>query len=352
MARRRDNFGLLRLGAAAAVLVSHAFGLTSRDDPFRTIADQTLGDAAVAVFFAISGFLVVGSWFRDPNPLRFVGRRAKRIWPGLAVAVLFTAYVVGPIFTHLSVTDYLRNGGTRAFLSWLVMVPSHHLPGVFTSNTLSVPNGSLWTLPIEVKAYLLVAVLGVAGALKHRWLVWAAWLLAIEGVLVFGVFNVAPAVHIWPREGYLFAVFLGGAVLYHERDRVPLRAGLVAALVAAWVLSSGTAMQVPMGAAAIPYACLWLAYRTRPVFVRFFDRVDLSYGMYLYGYPVEQGIRATLGGGATPAIMIALGVPITAALAYMSWRFVERPALSAKRVELAVGQLDLQRPKVLPQVVD
>src|SRR5437588_5762113 len=131
MARRRDNFGVLRLGAATAVLVSHAFGLTGRADPFRAVAGQTLGDAAVAVFFAISGFLVVGSWSRDPNLFRFLARRAKRIWPGLAVAVLFTAYVVGPLFTRLSVKDYLDSGGTHAFLSWLVMLPTHRLPGVF-----------------------------------------------------------------------------------------------------------------------------------------------------------------------------------------------------------------------------
>jgi peptidoglycan/LPS O-acetylase OafA/YrhL len=86
--------------------------------------------------------------------------------------------------------------------------------------------------------------------------------------------------------------------------------------------------------------------------VRFFDRVDLSYGMYLYGYPVEQGIRATVGSGATPMITLALAVPNTAGLAFMSWRFVERAWLSPKRVELAVGELDLERPQVLPQVVD
>ncbi len=352
MPRRRDNFGLLRLGAATAVLVSHAFGLTGHDDPLRGVADQTLGDVAVAIFFAISGFLVAGSWFRDPNVVRFAGRRARRIWPGLAVAVLFTAYVVGPIFTRLPVDHYLTSDGTRSFLSWLALVPSHRLPGVFTSNPLDLANASLWTLPVEVEAYALVALLGVAGVLRRRWFAWAAWLVCIELVVPFGSGDLASALGLWPREVYLFAVFLGGVVLYRERDRIPLRFGLAAALIGAWLLSRGTALQVPMGAAGVPYACLCLAYRTRPLFVRFLDRVDLSYGIYLYAYPVEQGIRATLGSSATPAITIALALPVTALLASFSWRFVERPALSAKRVDVVVGQLDLQRTQVLPHVVD
>lgn len=349
---RRDNFGLLRLGAATAVLVSHAFGLTGRDDPFRGVADQTLGDVAVAVFFAISGFLVAGSWFRDPQVVRFAARRAKRIWPGLTVAVLFTAFVVGPAFTELPVGDYLTNHGTRDFLSWLFLVPSHRLPGLFASNPLGLANASLWTLPVEVEAYVLVALLGVVGVFRRRWFVWAAWLLCIEAVVPFGARDLASAIGLWPREVYLFAVFLGGALLYRERDRLPLRAGLAGALLGAWILSRGTALQVPMGAAAIPYACLWFAYRTRPLFTRFFERFDLSYGMYLYAYPVEQCVRAVLGDRATPAITIALALPVTVALASFSWRFVERPWLSAKRSGVVVAQLDLKGAQVLPQVID
>ena len=79
-----------------------------------------------------------------------------------------------------------------------------------------------------------------------------------------------------------------------------------------------------MGAAAIPYACLWLAYRTRPVLVRLVERADLSYGIYLYSYPVEQGIRAALGRAATPLVTIALALPITVALAFGSWELVEK----------------------------
>ena len=326
MAKRRDNFGALRLAAATAVLVSHGFGLTGRTDPVWPLAGQMLGDVAVAVFFAISGFLVVGSWCRDPNLRRFAGRRARRIWPGLTAAVLITAYVIGPLFTGLPLTHYLTSGGPQDYVAGkLLMLPvDPRLPGVFTSNPLAAANSSLWTLPVEVKAYVLVAVLGLLGAFRRRWCVWAAWLLCVELVVLSAKFNFGSVAGFWPRETYLFAVFLGGAVLYRERERIPLRAGLAAALIAVWLLSSGTPAQVPMGAAAIPYACLWLAYRTRPVLVRLVERADLSYGIYLYSYPVEQGIRAALGRAATPLVTIALALPITVALAFGSWELVEK----------------------------
>src|SRR5205085_12184353 len=116
--------------------------------PLRAISSESLADSAVAVFFAISGFLVVGSWTRDPHLLRFAGRRVKRIWPGLIVAVLFTAYVVGPVFTHLSLRNYLGSGGTRDWVvAKVLMQAGNVLPGLFTSNPMHIANGSLWTLP-------------------------------------------------------------------------------------------------------------------------------------------------------------------------------------------------------------
>jgi peptidoglycan/LPS O-acetylase OafA/YrhL len=329
MARSRDNFGVLRLGAATAVLVSHAFGLTGRVDPLTPVSGQALGAAAVGVFFAISGYLVVGSWCRDPHLLRFLARRARRIWPALTVAVLFTAYVVGPLFTRLPVRDYLDSGGTHVYvLAKLGMLRADHLlPGVFAANPLATANGSLWTLPLEVQAYLVVAVLGLAGALRRGWFLRAAWLFSVGAAVLVEAFDISTAVSISPQEAYLVAVFLGGALLYRERERVPLRGGVAAALIVAWFATRGTVVQVAVGAVAFPYASLWLALRTRPVLGRLVGRADLSYGLYLYAYPVEQAIRAGLGPSATPAITIALALPITGSLALVSWHVVEKPWL-------------------------
>ena len=346
MVARRDNFGVLRLAAATAVLVSHAFRLTGSIEPVAAVTGETLGDVAVAVFFAVSGFLVAGSWCRDPRLRRFLLRRARRIWPGLAVAVVFAVYVVGPLFTRLAPADYLASGSTRAYLvAKLTLVGGGgELPGLFHSNPYPEVNGSLWTLPVEVKAYLCLAALALAGAFRRRWFLPLAWATAAGAAVLFRAYAgsmLSPGVvlratgivspsSLTSRAVYLGAVFLGGALLYSRRDRIALRWPVAGVLLAAWLATRGSAVQWAVGAAAFPYACLCFAYRTRPVLNAFVTRTDLSFGIYLYSYPVEQVIRALVGPTGGPALMIALALPVSAGLAFASWHLVEQPCLRGR----------------------
>src|SRR3954452_12949771 len=106
-----NNFDVLRLAAAALVLLSHAFLINGVDDPAIALTgDETLGDMAVTAFFGISGFLVARSWCRDPRLGRFVTKRALRIVPGLWAVVALSALVLGPVFSSLSLGDYLARG--------------------------------------------------------------------------------------------------------------------------------------------------------------------------------------------------------------------------------------------------
>ena len=332
MRARADNFGALRLAAATAVLLSHGYWLTGREDPLAVRFGESLGDVAVAVFFAISGFLVAGSWDRDPRLRRFLARRARRIWPGLAVAVLVMAFVIGPLFTRLAPVDYLASDATRAYVVGKVTLlgGGDQLPGVFDANPRPEANGSLWTLPNEVKAYLILAGLGLLGAFRRRRLLGAAWLGVVGATVLLRATDAASTAALSSRAIYLFAVFLGGALMYTHRQRLRLHWLVAACLLAGWALSAGTVFQWAVGAAAFPYASLWLAYRTRPVLVRFFGRMDLSYGIYLYSFPVEQAIRALGGPAAGPAVLIAVALPVSGALALLSWLLVEKPCLARR----------------------
>ena len=63
-AGRDNNFNLIRMAAALAVLVSHAFALAigkSAAEPFQALLGMTMGSIAVDVFFLTSGFLVTAS---------------------------------------------------------------------------------------------------------------------------------------------------------------------------------------------------------------------------------------------------------------------------------------------------
>jgi peptidoglycan/LPS O-acetylase OafA/YrhL len=159
----------IRLAAAFMVLYGHMFGIRGECEkllgcPFGVRIEQ-LG---VCIFFFISGFVVSQSWMRDAHVVGFLARRALRLLPGLAVSVVLTVVVIGPIATTLPLAAYFASPRTLDYLRWATLVQqSFLLPGVFETNHLHVVNGSLWSLPLEAMCYVAVATLGVLKMLKR-----------------------------------------------------------------------------------------------------------------------------------------------------------------------------------------
>ena len=170
---RDNNFNLMRFMAASLVLFSHSYVLTGAGAEPLSKLGLTFGFVAVDVFFITSGFLVTNSLFLRKDVLLFVWSRALRILPGLFVAVMFCVFIIGAIFTTLPIRSYLSHEGTWLFLynnSMLIIEPlRYELPGVFKGNPYKAAvNGSLWTLPWEVKMYVILAILGVFTYAKKR----------------------------------------------------------------------------------------------------------------------------------------------------------------------------------------
>ncbi|OPX54002.1 acyltransferase family protein, partial [Oceanospirillum multiglobuliferum] len=130
MAAHKNNFDFVRLTAALMVLFAHQFALLGRLSPaFGARLDP--GALAVYTFFIVSDFLVAQSWTADPHAWRFVARRVLRIWPALIVATVVCALVLGPLVSTLPMADYFRSRQTYAYFSWLRVIPTYDLPGVF-----------------------------------------------------------------------------------------------------------------------------------------------------------------------------------------------------------------------------
>lgn len=336
---RNNNFNLIRMVAALAVLVGHAFVLRAGADdadPLARPLGMTLGSIAVDVFFITSGFLVTASLLSRQSPSAFVRARVLRIYPALVVMTLITVFGLGLFFTSLSVAEYFSTQKTYTYLlknSTLLAGVAMRLPGVFGGNPyVETVNGSLWTMPHEVRMYALLLAL---------WLLARAAWKDRPAAFRNSVIGVALAALIWQIGSHYYLqtevqfvrlgfMFFTGAVFHILRERIVLSRSLFWLLLASLLLSS---LHQPLFFLAytgtIAYLLLYLAY-VPAGFVRAYNRLgDYSYGVYIYAFPVQQSLMALMPQIGVPAMVVISGA-VTLLLAVLSWHLLERYALELK----------------------
>jgi peptidoglycan/LPS O-acetylase OafA/YrhL len=337
----RNNLTALRWFAACLVLYGHAHAFLGLPEVlFMQIVP--MGLLGVYIFFAISGYLVAQSWSRDPHVLRFMAKRALRIFPGLVVCTLLSVLVLGPLLTSLDANAYWQNEHTLGYLSNIALYISYHLPGVFANNAWPhAVNGSLWSLPVEFFMYLLLALIGLVGALVQAalnmqrataWLVGGMSLLFIALAALWALPTQEAMVvyrtdlrHI-PMCGVYFMV---GASLYcFQWEKHFTLSNVLLALVAWLSLSHRTQWFAMASWLFLPFVVLAFGLARHPWLGRMHTR-DYSYGIYIYAFPVQQTVASFWPQMPLPAYLLSTFV-ITVALAATSWHFVEKPALKYK----------------------
>ncbi len=329
-----NNFGALRLFAAVLVLLGHSCVLAGQAAP-RWFGVE-VHNLAVHVFFVISGYLISGSWAADPSPGRYAARRALRIMPALAVVVVATVGLVGPAFTTLPLRAYAADPETRTYLWNLALAPFFSLPGVFQDGRpFTAVNGSLWSLPIEVAMYVAVPLLAARSAAVRRVVLPVLVVLAIGAAVTFSVLRpgqVAPVVY-WSSIpfGLRYAgdFVLAAAIRAWRLERLLHLQAAVIVLAGLGLLPEGGVR----GAAlliGLPYVVLSFGLARPALLPSVGRRTDLSYGIYLWGGPVQQGVLSVLGLGIGAGALFAVSLPLAAGLAWLSWWGVERPCLSLK----------------------
>jgi peptidoglycan/LPS O-acetylase OafA/YrhL len=329
---RHNNFDALRLVAAVSVMFSHAFliadGTQKNEWLIRLTGNQSiLGLTGVFVFFAISGFLVTQSYEQTGDPLRFLAKRALRIFPGLFVAAALSAFVLAPLVTTLEPGAYFSQPAPYRYVvgNTLFDQTVHELPGVmFVNNPVGLEiNGSMWTLRFEFMMYVMVLGLGVLRLLR---------LPVMLGLLALGLacLEFEDALGFLGGWGWLLAFFAVGMILYRLRMTRVFDGRVALLALAGLVLSVPLRQFIPLFPVFGCYLALWLALNPRLPAIPAARFGDLSYGLYIYGWPVEEGAIWLLGGHAWWWQVLALALPATAALAFLSWHLVERPALRLK----------------------
>jgi peptidoglycan/LPS O-acetylase OafA/YrhL len=325
---RYPNFDFLRLGAALSVLFSHAFLIAEgnqQHEPLVMLSGNQgiLGLLGVFVFFTMSGFLVTQSFESSRTPLRFLAARLLRIYPALIVCLALCILVIGAAVTTLPLDEYLRHPDTWRFLTANLLMQGfdESLPGVvFVDNAVgTVVGGCFWSLRFEIYCYLMVLALGTLRLLDQR----SAVLLLLVGLVAsyfdwFGGF------------GWLLPYFAIGMVMYYlTSSRQP--SGALAVAAALGIVATVFLGQMLFAFALLGgYLTIYLATSRRIALPRASRYGDLSYGLYIYGWPVESGVAHAYGGTATWWQVFLIGTAISLLLAFLSWHLIERPALRLK----------------------
>lgn len=349
LAKHQNNFNIIRMVAACLVLLSHSFSLSGLAEPLRDSLGVTWGSIAVDVFFVTSGYLVTGSILRGGNVRNFLISRFLRIFPGLWVAVTLTTLACSVWFTTYSFVEFWSQWPSWRYLikNTLLLLPQG-LQWTLPGTLVGVPwdkgggaalNGSLWTLPVEVKMYLYLVVgyticrLVANRANRHTW--------TIERICKFATLTIAAillAVDLYSsllgnhvlvlHMGTMF--FTGGALnamkVKFKKTWPIATAMLVAVILAA---QAGTGWFMPIYILTLPCIVLSIAYAPTPLLYGYNRLGDYSYGVYIYAFPVQQW-SAYLIKGIGPWEMTAISIPIVLVLAMLSWNLVEKRALAFK----------------------
>jgi peptidoglycan/LPS O-acetylase OafA/YrhL len=327
---RDNNFQLVRLFAATFVVVFHSFALTGRwtQEPlWRVMPETNFGALGVKIFFVVSGFLVTQSWLSRRAAAPFVAARVLRIYPALVAATLLTVALAGAS-SALPWPQFLSDPQTvdyawRVALGWDMV---YRLPGAFPGNPFPHDvNGSLWTLPIELRLYVVLLVAGLVGILARPW----AWLARVAALVVAFAwrpewFPLSPNDKVVRELALLFGL---GSLAYAWRTKIPVSlAGAVAAIALVAVNPAGIARGA-LFAPLLAYVVLVIAYHPRLQWHAFNRVGDYSYGLYVYSFPLQQTLMQRFP-SLEPAELFACSLPLGLAVAALSWHALESPALA------------------------
>jgi peptidoglycan/LPS O-acetylase OafA/YrhL len=350
------GFDFLRYSLAFSVVGWHSLPVAEgalADEAARATPLWFFRFAVVPLFFALSGFLITGSATRLTLG-NFLINRGLRIVPALVVEVLLSAFILGFVFTKLPAADYFNDVQFWRYLLNIIGYVHLQLPGVFTDIPFpNVVNGSLWTIPFELGCYLVMSILILTGGIRHLWVVasclgiffvgsvlykyttlpnrlpYAAWRIMRFAFSNDGTFLSGPS---------LFPYFLSGSLFFLLRDRIPYDnrvLGVSTALLLTIPLAGNASWQdntLVQAAASIllVYVLVFVGVSNLrpPSFLRY---GDYSYGVYLYGFPIQQAIISVFPNTNYWYLNFSLTLIPLMMFATFSWHVVERPIVSLRK---------------------
>ncbi|MCW3078719.1 acyltransferase [Segetibacter sp.] len=327
-----NNFTLLKLLAAYFVLISHTFAVLQKPLEQPTLwyneKDINFSSVGLSIFFTISGFLVTQSLFNSDSLKHYLWKRALRIFPALVVANLF-CILLGCSITNLELKDYLFNKTTWTYFlkSSTLIINQPYLPGVFSNLKDNNVNASLWTILIGVECYIVLCL-----AAWH--IVWRKWLYLSCFVLFEALRVYLTAINNYHIKGldleilFTFGTyFYLGSLLYVFKDKIRFKwfyANILMAIALATVYTFAEAITI-----SIFFAYCFIIVGTSKAVINI-EGYNLSYGIYLYAFPIQQLVISYFGYSINVWLHVAISALLATILGFLSWIFIESPFVRKK----------------------
>jgi peptidoglycan/LPS O-acetylase OafA/YrhL len=336
----KNNFGLLRLVFAALVIVSHSYelidGNRAREPLTLIFGTYSVAEIAVAGFFIVSGYLIAQSFTASMSVAAYLLKRVLRIYPAYVAASLFCIILVGPLagadLAALSIDNW------AAVTLRVLTLQTPKLPNVFAGQHYPSLNGSMWTIAYEFRCYLLLPILGYFGLLKGKIilpLTSVLWIGTIVSIIYWPTARLEPLFGSVGETLRLTALFLTGTSFFLYRRRI-VYVNEFAALATLGLVVGMFSQRLAGPAVAVfgGYLVFWFAFLPNtPRLNAVNSTSDLSYGIYLYAWPLQMLLIRHVP-AISPIALILLATLGSTLFAYFSWTFIEQPAMNQKKALL------------------
>lgn len=335
-----NNFGFLRLFFASLVIVSHSPEIIdqnrSREILTNIFGTLTFGELAVDSFFLISGYLILKSFYSTSSVISYFKKRILRIYPGFIVASLFCLFVITPIaggwhlISNLNLTDWVKT------LEKLFLLDSPEVNGLMMGNQPFILNGAMWSIWLEFLCYVSIPVFFLLGLHKKR--LYIAVTIAIISLYMFLLITNKDIWLPYPfrisayASNRLLGAFLIGGAFYHFRDSIIWNKNLSLASLVLLFICLNYKYTAELGFFIFGGYLIFnfaLNYKNK-MLNQIGTKNDISYGVYLYAWPIQMLIVQHYP-GISPLVMTLATLASVVILGYLSWIYVEQPFMKMKK---------------------
>ncbi len=339
--RLNNNYDFLRLFAALCIIYTHSYGLVSKykEEPLVRLTNNRLDFAflGLSIFFSISGYLITKSALNSPSFKNYIWKRFLRIQPMLILVCFLSVFLLGPIFSTLPFKEYFSNIGTYTYFRNIMPLfgIQFTLPQVFTNNIAeNGVNGSLWTLIIEERLYLLIGILFLFKNYSKHFMLGLILTLNILYFLHFIVFDGSLIKYLNGGNVFYALIFLNSSAYYLLKTpflKLSISYLFYTFLISVLIVSFYVIPEKPIQVLLIPLLVLAFAH-LKGITNNTGQYGDFTYGIYAFSFPIQQMLISYSLDNNIPGRIFFLTLIITFPIAILTWHLIEKRMVEYKEL--------------------